>query len=220
MPTLRLHIETETNGAWTAIPDAPITVTIDGPVNPVTLTSRAIVAARFWRDHTGHPGNVTATLTTPLDGPRGVGYAITPDLTPGDRAALAAAYGDGCALTNRGDLDWTRRVRRLAGLGLLALDATVNVGGRWQTRYALTGPHKVEFAVQVRVGAGWRQVSAGRRRVADASQETLDVVADALAARAAAAWQRREVRATVCLTTDGGHMESVGRAGRTLTVAQ
>lgn len=219
MTKLQMTITTETDGEWTPITDSPLSVTVDGPTDPASLTSRAIVAARFYRDQTGHVGNVYAGLRS--SDTAGHGYALT--VTPTDFTSLwimTKARGAGVVLIDGEELDWSRAADTLTHLGLLAREPDAYVEGQWIRRYVLTGPYEADFAVHLDRGAGWEPApTVGRRRLVDATQAAVDQVADAIAATAATAGGCL-ARATVYLVTDDGrHIESAGEAGQKVVVS-
>lgn len=217
MPTLTLTIETETDGRFTPTDDSPLPVTIDGhaDTDPVALTSRAIAAARFYRDHTGHPGNVRVRLGHVPD--RVVGYALTPALPedPTIRAVFTAAQGDGFyAATRAGE---ERAARHLMRDGLLAYTGRTRLPSGWISRYALTGPYEADYAIHTaEPGGRWTLTSHGTRRITDATDDAVRDLAENMTMWHSAAGTH-DVRVTALLTTDAGLIEATA-VRRALTV--
>lgn len=227
MPMLTLTLATTTDDIeWTRV-DGPITVTAPGPVTPAALTARAIDAARFWRDHTGHPGNVRATLTHQKSrlpvGPvaRGYGHAVTPaPRTPAEHLALAKAYGHGVYLA--ATADEYRAAGNLVAAGVLApvglamLPATPDGPARRVSRYVPAGPHLAEFVVHRRTGTGgWLAHATGTRQLTDADPHLADLVAATIAeARGGAGYDTR-----VTLHVVDGDGRPVMGSGRSAPIA-
>lgn len=206
MPTLGLHIQTETDGEWTYA-DGPLYVTVDGPITTVTLTSRAIIAARFWRDHTGHPGNVCAQLIDERAGAAN-GYALTLELPddPHVHAAFIAAQGDGVYVA--ADPLESTRGHQLVERGLLADVGSSRLAGGWCRRFALVGPYEADYAIHRRTGDGpWVLAGQGRRRLTDGTFDAVEALAENMTMWHSAAGSH-DVRVTVVLLADDGVVEA------------